>query len=322
MIQTIFLHVGPPKTGSTTLQLELIERESALLEVGFLYPQTGRLRVGESLYIERSGGVNLETGPSKFHNLITWSLQNKIRTANHGYHDILDQLRRELVNSSAHTAIVSGEGLYHLDQLQLNKVKEALAGIKVKIVFYYRDPVSRAKSMYSQAVRKGKTVLNFKDYVSKRYIHNLRYHRDKIAILTSTFGGENMIVKDLARVSSTLGLVQDFFSTVGFRDVVPSVPRSAKNTSLSPAVLSNILRLNRVEKAIFGDSQLRFVKGLCARMTSGGILSRLPSGATEPALFNAGLSYLRQYVAEHGYASEFKLVSTSPTPSNVYNVQS
>ena len=122
------LHIGPPKTGSKTIQSQLFHSRKDLLEKRVLYPETW-LEPGEithvSLYEGLREGKNLKEN--------------------------FDRLNTDDVE----TIVLSCEALDGLKTQSLEKLREYIGGNPIEIVYYVRRWSERIPSGWRQSIMMG-----------------------------------------------------------------------------------------------------------------------------------------------------------------------
>lgn len=171
----LFLHVGVPKTGSTSLQIRLFENAEALKQKGYLYP-LGRFDAPKFQH-------------SAVANLISPEYVDDLKSLLVGMHD-------EAVSSACHTVILSGESLYTLAPLGLRLLHDAIlfAGFTPIVVAFFRPDFDYLRSLGSQKMKEGGYIV----VASKLAKHMAGFDRDAIeARFASIFGASNVIRHDL-----------------------------------------------------------------------------------------------------------------------------
>ena len=131
----LILHVGTPKTGTTSLQVYLDKKQRKLRKLGILYPNRSH---------------NSDAPKHQ------WFEKNLVRTHPQ---NLLENFKSILadVDENTHTILLSSEGIYNLwwdfpdDSKQLLRALSTL--FEVKLWVWFRDPVSFAESFYKQCLR-------------------------------------------------------------------------------------------------------------------------------------------------------------------------
>ncbi len=184
----LYIHIGTPKTGTTSLQAFLTEHAAALEARGVIYPAVGRTHRGKhhSLKAELRSTVGLG-GPA-------W------------------QELRELRNSKPdHRVLISEESFYYLEPTALTKLRELAGEGPVTILVYFRDYAAHAASLYAQGTKlarglvdgdvlgtkAGNELVDF-DTFFERYMAKPS-HFDIISRWASVFGWESIRVRPYKR---------------------------------------------------------------------------------------------------------------------------
>jgi hypothetical protein len=187
--KTIYLHIGPHKTGSSHLQHFLSANQKELATKGYCWPilpDVGpRMRMtGKSL--SRISSDIIET--------------KQISSI------VMKEINNCLVNND--TMILSAEDLstFHSDQVQL--LKSFLPeDNKIKIVIFFREFLSRVYSTFAEVTKKngGKTT-SFGQFLFRTFDTISHMNQiDTSALVTrwgNVFGGENIIVVDYDGVNA------------------------------------------------------------------------------------------------------------------------
>ncbi|WP_233267276.1 sulfotransferase family protein [Paraglaciecola sp. L3A3] len=141
----LIIHVGTPKTGTTSLQTYLAKKQRKLRGLGILYPH------------------NLETLPNPNTPLHQWFEKNLLTThidnflAN--FKNIISQ-----VKTDTHTIILSSEGIYNYwwDFPEQSKVilSELAEIFDIQIWAWFRQPLEFIESYYKQCIRNPQVASN------------------------------------------------------------------------------------------------------------------------------------------------------------------
>ncbi|MDR5654435.1 hypothetical protein RGD00_17625 [Xinfangfangia sp. LG-4] len=146
-IQTVWLHVGHGKTGSSFIQSALAASVPVLDAVGLHYPIYRRIYDRARAGHVSSGNMAPEAGALR-------NLLDRVPTPA-GTTDIL----------------LSNEGLFHAlfrKERLIDEVREAFPGAKIKMLLFIRDPMDHMISSYHQAVKRS-GFLDSLDTYSENY---------------------------------------------------------------------------------------------------------------------------------------------------------
>ncbi|MEP4301758.1 MAG: hypothetical protein ABJ340_19085, partial [Paraglaciecola sp.] len=130
MNKRILIHVGPPKSGTSAIQLALLQHRDTLSQMGINYPTHGLGANGIS-----SG--NLEA-------ILSLDCNNKWQVCE----DKISSLIAEFNNSTQHTLLLSSEYFFYL-------AKEIAVLIpQAKFIAYVRCPIDTYESSYNQSIKR------------------------------------------------------------------------------------------------------------------------------------------------------------------------
>ena len=199
----LVVHVGTPKTGTTTIQRALTALEPQLRQRGVCIPAAGR------------GGRRLAV-----HAGLRQALKTRAPDPTRG---VLGELLDELRASDAQQFVVSDEGLSRNFAPQAPKAIAKLAesaGLDVAIVGYVRPQCQYIESLYAQMVKNGWGWLPFDVFVGVSLLRRFRprqcwldYSR-LFAPWRETFG-DRVIITPLEPSRFAHGLVAHFLGLLG-----------------------------------------------------------------------------------------------------------
>lgn len=217
----IFLHIGMPKSASTTIQLGLALNKEQLQQQGFLYPSSGFTYYGQ-------------------HNIV-WELLDDHRFLRDRGN--LQDLKTEFSRSKFTKMIVSSEDLVRLNQEQIKQLLGAF-GDKVDTVaiIYIRRQDQWLQSRWSQFAKAGLVDNDFNSWLNLQFIREenkpfLWQSGDYYPILYNWFqviGKENVIVRVLEKPQISTPILYDFLELSGIEDV--SKFKVSENTNVSPSI--------------------------------------------------------------------------------------
>lgn len=220
------IHVGPHKTGTTYLQLRFDAARERLRHSGLAYP------------MEWSGGPG---GPSH------QKLFLAIRAANVSD---LSSMFEQVARSGVEDVLISSEDLNHLDEKELDYLREALGGDQAVVVFYCRRWSELLPSLWQERVKHGSDETFpefFATHISKPLaspVLNFAYSLDKYA---RAFGRENVRIVSYSNVCDDgLDLAEHFFDMFlpnhrAVLDGLPAIANARPNPSL-PMVDIEVMR--------------------------------------------------------------------------------
>jgi hypothetical protein len=204
----IFVHIGMSKTGSSHIQHALHANPERVAELGYEFPTIGRAGVNHHpLAIPLTRGEV----PAQWAAL------------------------REFMEATTRHVILTGEAF---EGVEPEVLREALAGLDVRIIFYVRPAAARLPSSYSQNTKYGLSVVDFDTFFGRCDITgNAQWGPGRFtATWAKAFGGENVRVRSLDRASLEDGdLLTDFVVGIGGpRDHGLSVPTDMDAGNESP----------------------------------------------------------------------------------------
>ena len=237
----IYIHIGLPKTGSTTLQ-NLFCTLGATGESEVIYPQAGRLVDQPNEVIEFRDGRNLKANCcSSNHTLIYHALAGHLipTPASH----ILQSLQDEVAARPNDKFILSSEGFSGLDRA-IPRFLDILEGHKVCVIVYVRDPQRRVVSSYRECVRTQNCTQTFEQFLKSR-IGKLLQEPAIIARWANYAGRDNVVIKNFDQIVQTSGLVEDMAATLQISTTIPD--QETANSSLDDRSLKTIRLLSKVQ---------------------------------------------------------------------------
>lgn len=254
-MKTLYVHIGTPKTGTTSIQAWMEKNRGALSRKGFYYPKSFRdydyvnpRRNGHFLIGNpKNGSVSEEDTTILYDGL-------KYVTAFFNEYD-------NIILSDE--SILKASYSYRADLWDILLENASQNNYTVKVIVYLRRQDLYLASRYNQLVKKGEISSNFPDFVHMLQtspVDILDYEK-QIRRLASYFSGDNLIVKRFSRDAFYQGdLIADFLQIIGATyDEDFAVPAADSNVSL-PDNLAEIKRIanslpniTSAEKAFFRD---------------------------------------------------------------------
>lgn len=252
----LIIHLGLPRTGTTSIQSFLRSNEAALKSCGIWYPKFDPER-----YIKI-------TGPQD-----SLSIKTTIANLNRGvYHLILSMAVRqspqgakpkdlqispavwndfleEFENGNCHTAIISFEGFGATpSQYNLEKLKNSLSKFQITGIVYHRSYDSWVKSLFEHSIRgKGRYKFDVERLMGQG---SVRVHPfiNRIDSIKKNFLLDEIIVRSFETAAKSDNLLRDFFVSLNLDEAWKSLPhpeRARANSAFSPSQTLVLLQLNQ-----------------------------------------------------------------------------
>lgn len=239
------MHIGPPKTGTTTIQQFLWDNRAALAERGIRYDMR-RNSAGPQSYLLHACYHLIDYMPD---GVMANRPQFRSREARRAYAEkILTELAAWPSRFDEPVAVFSSEhfavGLHSASAVRSFDAMFRQTFDDVHYVAYVREPVARARSIYSERLKAGDTGTDFTEFVSTTpYV--LAQAIDLRRWMAGV-GSENLTVRLMDPAALTDGdLIHDFCDFLGTSPEGLAVP-APQNQSLTHAEVEGLHRLNHV----------------------------------------------------------------------------
>ena len=175
-MQTLYIHIGYHKTGTTSLQSLLDQNAAALLDMGVFYPDT----IGDGKR-------------SYFRKHLQFYLDLK---AAHSAGDMaapVAAMAKAILDSGAPTAIISEESFSGISDPIMDALAQFRTWFNVKIIACLRGQDSYLQSFYQQSIRDFGETRDFPDFIRGAEWPRLQYDA-AMQRWTDRFGAENLHV--------------------------------------------------------------------------------------------------------------------------------
>lgn len=158
-MNSLFLHIGSHKTGTSALQSAFAVNSARLRQDGILYPASTGNADARQGRITSGNGLRLAT-------YLNPDLPFGFRPEN-----FLPNFNRTLVAADGKNILYSSEFLELFDAARLTGLAAHAAsqGYQCRIVYFVRSIAGHAISSYSQAVKREKVTSSFADYLRSVY---------------------------------------------------------------------------------------------------------------------------------------------------------
>lgn len=247
---TLLIHIGTPKTGTTALQSFFLNNLSTLEKYGWCYPI---LNDGEMGYWDRWEVERFGNGYKIYD---AWIVNGMRSEWDKGWEAILRYLNNKNVIISAEDIYMSGTDKFLAD------AKEKYGNIKVIVYLRRQDRVT--ESRYNQQVKGSIVYQTFDEFVSSDAVaENFLEYAMKLDSISQIIGKENLIIRVYEK-QQLIGnnTVTDFLSAIGVPTDQDNWERSQEeNRSLG----GNYLEINRLlNSVLYVDSLMGSGYGLQA----------------------------------------------------------
>ncbi len=235
MLEAI-LHIGTPKTGTSSLQRFLAQNDTLLSEHGLLYPLAGRRHRKRTS--SRQVGLALSVLPldrrdlgfDKIFELDTRDEKAKFQQ------DFFRDFEAEIANTTAQRVIISDEALYIFvsKTSSIVELSRFLAKFftKIEIVVYVRSPDRFLESSYSQHLKTGGTH-TLDEFANER--KGVISYWSRLKLWEDVFGKNSLKVREYDRSLLFHGdIVADFFKEILDIELNISSKVPESNSSISP----------------------------------------------------------------------------------------
>ena|GEM_PF-1855543 len=219
--RTVILHIGNPKTGSTSIQKTLFhpKNRELLAKKGYLYPKS--LYSNHSLQIVSafcSDPYNLKG------NIVLGKSKKDIDAFNI---ETINYLKYELSKTHYDNLIISGEVISSLKSSELKHFKQFLSEqfgkkhsrsipVQFKIIMYIRHPCNLSGSRTQQSIRGGNTLKKAFNRTSERTEY---YYRKKLDNFLEVFSRESIYVYQFEKaIQHKYSIAGHFLSLLGFSE--------------------------------------------------------------------------------------------------------
>jgi hypothetical protein len=247
---SLVLHIGTPKTGTTSIQDFLYSHRREIAACGIGIPQILGLKNHRWLaFIVR------DSNKDKSFAAIKGISVGQLETAKKSK---ADELRAYVKSSEYSKHVITSEFLAALNQREIRRLKILLEDMfnDIKILIYIRNPLGMAISAMSERLKRGDSLSRLP---SPSEI-GLADHKKLILKWREAFGGQNVIVRLLEKDFLLNGkLIDDFSAQIGIDNLAVNTELSMKNQALSFTALKILSYVNHVAPAFLDGrpNQLR-----------------------------------------------------------------
>lgn len=221
----LYLHIGLPKTGTSSIQVFLRDNPQLLEKIGYCVPQIGQGRAGGHHTLVRT----LAGLPVPPHQAVAEA-------------DILKELdqaagKSVLISSEMLTGMLAQE---HLADALLSKLRRN--GMSVILVFYVRNQTQWINSVYGQGIKSFRQAQTFSQFV-KDVLSNTAGYSYKKWIKIAVKLGVELRVQPFTKLVRTNGVIRSYLQQVGVATGEPYEWPARINDSAGPFTVEAARRL-------------------------------------------------------------------------------
>lgn len=220
MKKTIYLHVGPHKTGTTVIQKACLDNSSILNDYDISYP------------------------PVFFNHIGHHGLVNVVRSR-----QLTDEKINALKNCNS-KILLSSENFIHFNKDDLQYVRDRFKNFNFEIIYAWRRSSMKMYSVWQETVKQGSSIpfheFYYEDLIKPGQSKLLSQIKN-IDLYANQFGKTNIHIIDYDATFKEGVLVDEFFNLVGVDRKAINVSNQAKgikNESLEPAITEILRCLN------------------------------------------------------------------------------
>lgn len=232
------VHIGLPKTGSTSLQTALFENRETLLRRGVVYPETG---------LSRSPARKCKHGK-----LLRVLKRIACREKNGEITNWFERFHAE--TAGAEICILSNEQFGNLDAFPNPEIiTSLLPRERTRVVMYVREPVAYVSSLYQQQVRATRITMSLREFADS-------YRLPYFAVAerwSRVIGRENVVIRRYDHDCGNWDIVSDFANLNGLE-----LDNAFQNHDykLNPSIAGNCLFVKRVLNCFLSHAEAISIK--------------------------------------------------------------
>ena len=315
-MKTIYIHIGFNKTGTTSLQNDLVNNAGKLAQRGVLYPYEE-----DAIYIQRWQHLPLAAACPGLNP--HWILPRKLKTVENAF----DAVFQKIGESGCDTVVLSSEGWGIPGETLKAAVylRELFHSCEVKIVAYIRRQDDYALSLYQEGVKDNRSVpFEFENLFKNPFLN----FEKRLKPWKNVFGHENVIVRPFVpQLWPQNHIFLDFLSAIG-ADCSDPVLSKSENEGLDYRFVE-LLRLFNFRSAEKGlhftqERRLRLIDRLQRQAMAFGFLDgdkRKLGLSTEQTkqLYQYFQPYNEEALSGSGYSvEEFMLVDAAEKKARLF----
>ena len=264
-MKTLYIHIGTPKTATTSLQHFCEENENILEEKGYCYPIFPHKF--KHISITRNGFFISYKARDESGNRNYLEEEKFFRQGMDFVLDYFSKFDNVILSDEAMWSVVFKRGKPDLWEKIRKEADEH--GYTVKVIVYLRRQDSLADSWWNQKVKNGKRIYStssWEEFVSDPTRLELNYY-EPIKLIEKSIGKENIIVRRFGKQYFKNGSIfEDFIDALGMRY---SSRFFISDNDRNIRLFGNIPEIKRVLNMLpeLGDQDNTFFRHLCVSMS-------------------------------------------------------
>lgn len=246
-MQTLFIHIGCEKTGTTSIQRSLTANRTELDTLGIIYPALG---------LHKYAQINLAAAVQSWQNNSSKNTEyypQKDLNADHEWDQLisicLSNTNKDVVISAEHfSSRLFDKGIEFIHQ-KLQAIREYF---DVKIIVYLRRQDLFLESSYSTFIKAG-GFLSFDEFYQQHLNAENRYNFEiLLGKWSQTFGINNLLIVDYEKENFTGALLASFYQLIGISVDNLRIEKDKSNPSWSKEMLefAMICNLPRIQEKL------------------------------------------------------------------------
>ena len=238
-----YIHIGVPKTATSTIQSFFTMHRDALLQRGVLYPKSIANSDGHS-ELHRALSVALEPDSVPWLDELRKDMENQ---------NVIASLLEEVARTEAKTVVLSAESLAFMRRPET--LRRALSPYSARVLVYLRRQDNFLASFYNQLIKSRLYTATFEEFL-QQHANNAIDLRDfctplpmcdyerLLNLWADAFGSENILAGVYEDYDLPGGILRDFAAKTAIDIAGLRLPGADTNPALWPSILSLKRRVN------------------------------------------------------------------------------
>lgn len=236
--ETLYLHVGLEKTGTTSIQQSMHAHRAKLEKLGYFYPEC--FAVGRNTLLATMVHPKAMVKPA-----FKMIIDKRGGTKESHIEHMMGLLKGEIAGTSANNLVLSSEFLAaHTDIGELKALYEPLAE-NVKVILYLREQGSLILSLHSTRVKGGGTEFGTLKHLEAGSLPRFLDFQYVVSSLEKHFEKEDIIIRNFDRAALVNGnAIDDFLTVIGLGKHISEFQVERSNESLSQKGIELLQEIN------------------------------------------------------------------------------